>query len=430
VLGYYFWNAHVGPLPLTLDRLLLIGMVAAFVAQWRWGRIERKPLTGTDWLLAAMLVVLTASTIFAGTPDVLPKQVSSPMWRLVMSFLVPATLYWVLRQAPLSHRAWCTWLAVLTGLGVYLSLTAVAEVANAWGLVFPRYIADPKLGIHFGRARGPDLNSASLGVYVTMCLWCAWTLRPQVSRAWQLVLLASIPLMALAVFFTYTRSTWIGLLASAAVVGFLELPRAWRLPLFSLAGLAGMLVAAVAWNDVVGLEREGSAGESHHSVDQRTSFAYVSWQMFRDNPVLGVGFGRFYDRKMPYLSDRSQQFELESLRELHHHNTLLSVLVETGLIGLAAFVAVLVALARNAWQLARDPRIEGWMRSQGVLMLAVLVTYLSSAVFHDLTLLPSQQWLLFAFAGLTMNLRLSAMQPRATAVQPIVPNPLPRPATA
>jgi len=32
-------------------------------------------------------------------------------------------------------------------------------------------------------------------------------------------------------------------------------------------------------------------------------------------------------------------------------------------------------------------------------MLAVLVTYMSSAVFHDLTLLPSQEWILFLVAG-------------------------------
>jgi multidrug efflux pump subunit AcrB len=64
--------------------------------------------------------------------------------------------------------------------------------------------------------------------------------------------------------------------------------------------------------------------------------------MFCDHPVFGVGFGRFYDRKLPYLSDRSQNFELESLRPLHHHNTLLSVLTETGLVGLAAFIGLFV----------------------------------------------------------------------------------------
>jgi O-antigen ligase len=139
--------------------------------------------------------------------------------------------------------------------------------------------------------------------------------------------------------------------------------------------------------------------------------------MFQENPVFGVGFGRFYDRKLPYLSDRSQEFELESLRGLHHHNTLLSLLTETGMLGLAAFLALLFAWTRSAWALVRDTKLPAWERSQGLLMLAVLVTYLSSAIFHDLTLLPSQEWILFLVAGLTMNLRLSAAPAPATLAE-------------
>jgi N-acetylglucosaminyldiphosphoundecaprenol N-acetyl-beta-D-mannosaminyltransferase len=125
--------------------------------------------------------------------------------------------------------------------------------------------------------------------------------------------------------------------------------------------------------------------------------------MFRDHPVLGVGFGRFYDRKLPYLSDRSQPFELESIRPLHHHNTLLSILTETGIVGFAICAAVLIAWSRQAWMLARNFDAPGWTRAHGVLMLAIVTNYLCSAVFHDLTLVPSQHGLLFLFAALTVN---------------------------
>jgi O-antigen ligase len=233
--------------------------------------------------------------------------------------------------------------------------------------------------------------------------------------------------MAVGIMATYTRSTWIGLIASGAVVAFLQLHKTWRLPTFGLAGLCGVLVLAVMWQDVIGLKREGTAEESGHSVDQRTSFTYVSWNMFKDHPVFGVGFGRFYDQKLPYLSDRSQDFELESIRPLHHHNTLLSFLTEMGLIGLAAFVALLAAWARVGWSLVRDESLARWQRSQGLLMLAVLVTYLSSAVFHDLTLLPSQQWIMFLVAGLTMNVRL-ATAPRKVSTS--IPNSVPLPVQA
>jgi N-acetylglucosaminyldiphosphoundecaprenol N-acetyl-beta-D-mannosaminyltransferase len=328
-------------------------------------------------------------------------------------------LYLIARQAPLTQREWLGWLAVMSVLGIYLALTAVGEITKQWELVFPRYIADPTLGIHFGRARGPELNSASLGVYLTACAWCAWTLRGHVRRGWQLLLLASLPLMAVGVFFTYTRSTWLGFLASGMVVVATELPRRWRLPVFALATLGGVLVAAFVWNDVVELQREGTATESYHSVDQRKSFAYVSWQMFKDQPIFGVGFGRFFDRKLPYLSDRSQEFELDSLRPLDHHNTLLSLLTETGMLGLAAFLGLVAAWARTAWSLARAPGVPRWIHAHGVLMLAMLATYLASALFHDLTLLPSQHWLLFMCAGLTVNLRLAANPgiPRATSLR-------------
>ena len=37
-LGHEFWNAKLGPLPFTLDRVVLLGLLAAFAVQWRFGR--------------------------------------------------------------------------------------------------------------------------------------------------------------------------------------------------------------------------------------------------------------------------------------------------------------------------------------------------------------------------------------------------------
>jgi N-acetylglucosaminyldiphosphoundecaprenol N-acetyl-beta-D-mannosaminyltransferase len=406
--GHPFWNVRIGPLPITLDRVVLVGLVGTLAVQWRIGRVRIRPLTAADWALLAMLFVVGASAVASGQPE-FSDGVTSKWGRLVTSFLIPATLFFVARQIHITRRE-SSWLLVgFVLFGVYLGVTALFEIAGAWSLVFPRYIANPALGIHFGRARGPDLNSVSLGLYLTACIWCAWTLLGEEAKRWQqLAVLVTLPLMAAGVFFTYTRSTWLGLAASALVIGAIGIPRRWRLPALATSALVGMLVVAASWTQLTGLEREGSAAESSHSVDQRTSFAYVSWQMFRDNPVFGVGFGRFYDRKLPYLSDRSQDFELESIRPLHHHNTLLSLLTETGLIGLAAFVAMLGIWVRSAWRLIQNGESPRWVRSFGVLMLALAVNYFCSALFHDLTLLPSQHLLLFAFAGFMVNLHQQA----------------------
>jgi N-acetylglucosaminyldiphosphoundecaprenol N-acetyl-beta-D-mannosaminyltransferase len=403
VFGHQFWNSQLGPLPITLDRLVLIGLLAALAIQWRMGRLQPCTITGCDLLLLVMLLVLIISATTSGHAENIVGT-SSKWGRLLASFILPATLYLVVRHSGATAREWTWLLAGFVALGIYLGVTAVLEIAGVWSLVFPRYIADPGLGIHFGRARGPDLNAASLGLYLTASFWCGWTLLSHATRRWQqLAITFALPLFALGVFVTYTRSTWLGLAASGLVVLAFQIPRRLRVPALAAATLAGLLVAAVSWSHVVGLQREGTAAESEHSVDQRTSFAYVSWQMFRDHPVLGVGFGRFYDRKLPYLSDRSQPFELESIRPLHHHNTLLSILTETGIVGFSVCAAVLIAWWRQAWLLARNVDASGWKRAHGVLMLAIVTNYLCSAVFHDLTLVPSQQVMLFLFAALTVN---------------------------
>ena len=417
VLGHQFWNEHVGPLPLTFDRILLVGVLGIFVWQIRYGGISLRQMTGSDWALGALVLLLCASAALSGQPEV-TDGMTSKWGRLFASILLPSVMYVVVRQLPITHREWIGLLTAFVALGVYLAATGVCEVEGIWSFVFPRYISDPSLGIHFGRARGPDLNSVSLGIYLTACCACAWILLPEVRRRWQqLAILIALPLMAFGVLLTYTRSTWIGFAASGLVIAAIQMPRRWRMPAVTAGVLVGLLLAITSWSQLMGLKREGSAADAEHSVDQRASFAYVSWHMFCDHPILGVGFGRFYDRKLPYLSDRSQQIELESIRGLHHHNTLLSVLTETGLVGLSAFVAVFLAWSLAALRLATNVAVSPWMRAQGVLMLALIVNYSCSAVFHDLTLLPSQELLLFVFAALTVNLQQVASW---SAARPVI----------
>ncbi len=416
-LGHEFWNTRIGPLPVTLDRVLLVGLLGAFAVQWRSGAYSFRQMSGSDWLQLSMLAVFTVSAAYSGQPD-FTDGVTSKWGRLVTGFVIPGILYALVRQIPIVQRDWSRMLFALIALGIYLACTGVLEVAGCWSLVLPRYISDPKLGIHFGRARGPELNSVSLGLYLTAGCLCAWLLLPQVRQRWQqLALLGAVPLMALGVLLTYTRSTWIGLAASGLVVAAFQIPRGWRMPVFVSGAVFGMLFAFTSWNQLMGIQREGTAEDAEHSVDQRASFAYVSWQMFCDHPILGVGFGRFFDQKLPYLSDRRQRVELESIRGLHHHNTLLSVLTETGLVGFAAFIAVFVAWTRSAWRLATSAVSSQWIRTQGLLMLALIANYLCSAVFHDLTLLPSQELLLFVFAALTVN--LDQVAPSACSAAPL-----------
>src|SRR4051812_40879698 len=280
VLGHEFWHVHLGPLPVTLDRIVLIALLGVLAIQWRRGEFTLRKMTGCDWLFVALLGVLAASTVFSGQAA-MTDGVTSKWGRLLSSFLLPAVLYAAVRQFSVTQSNWRYLLVTIVAMGVYLSCTAMLEAGHLWSFVFPRYIANPNLGIHFGRARGPELNSVSLGLYLTACGLCAWMLLPEARRRWQqLALIIVMPLIGFSVLLTYTRSTWIGLIAGAMVVAAFQIPRRWRFPAFSAGTLVGLLLVACSWSNLLDIKREGSTGDSEHSVDQRESFAYVSWHMF------------------------------------------------------------------------------------------------------------------------------------------------------
>ena len=402
--GHESFSYRLGAIPLTLDRVMLLLLLVGYAVQRRLGRTEPKPLGWPDGLLLGLVGVLAMSTLFSDFAADFSGQ-GSPLWRLVCGYMVPVLIYWVARQAPLDRSKLSLVHGTLACLGIYLAVTGILEISGQWWAVFPRYIADPQVGIHFGRARGPMVHSVSFGLYLASGLLCLWFWRARFGRLGQLVLLALVPLFMVALYFSYTRSVWLGAALGMMIVLGLTLRGNWRPLVLGSMVAAGLLLAVTRFHDVINFQRDSSAADTGKSVDMRASFAYVSWEMFLDRPILGFGFGQFPEAKLPYLSDRSTDLNLESIRPYVHHNTFLSILTETGLVGFGLFLALLAAWVRTGWRLCRDPQAHDWARAQGVLFLGVLGVYVCQAVFHELSYLPMDNMLLFFMAGLTVGVR-------------------------
>jgi O-antigen ligase len=206
------------------------------------------------------------------------------------------------------------------------------------------------------------------------------------------------------VYFSYTRTVWLGTAAGLLVLLAFSLTGRIRLVVMGSILTAGVVVSAANLDDLVGLKRELTANESRHSTQVRASFGYISWKMFLDHPFVGCGFGRFPVEKLPYLSDRSTPLHLEATRPLGHHSTYLSLLTETGAVGLILFLATLGAWVCHAWTLAQNVHMPPWIRGQGRLMLAVLSLYAVQLAFHELTYKPVDNSLIALLAGTTMAL--------------------------
>jgi len=414
-LGHPFFHTDIGPITVSLDRLLMPVLLLAYFVQRRLGLADPKPMMAADYLLLALIGVITVSTFTHDWRVQGPTGVP-PMWRLIAGYATPAAIYWIARQSPLTQNRLEFCYKVFAIYGLYLGLTGIAEISGQWWAVYPKHIADPTVGLHYGRARGPMVQLPTYGIYLAICLLSAWLVRPRLSPRAQLLVLATIPFMLAGIAFSYTRSVWMGTGIGALILFGMTLQGRTRN--FVLGGMvtAALLVGLTKADSIIGIQREGSFGEGRQSAYARASFTYVSWQMFLDRPIWGCGFGQFPIEKYPYLADRSTELNLEDIRTLSHHNTLLSLLTETGIVGLGLFLALLAFWARDAWQIWRSPITPEWASVHAVLFLAALGVYAVQLLFHELTYSPMENSIVFFLAGIAAGLRPLSVAPKKPVI--------------
>ena len=168
--------------------------------------------------------------------------------------------------------------------------------------------------------------------------------------------------------FSYSQSSFVSLFAVAVAVSFaLGGPRMRRVLLvggvaFVLAGAA--FVAATAVNDSA---RQATSG--------RTRLARVTWVVFTNHPLVGVGIGG-----QPQASKDEAKTQLSAKRD-RSHTTPLTVAAELGILGLLAYAALLAGATRLLLLLTRSNRALGL--GAGAVFLALFVHSLFYAGFFE-----------------------------------------------
>ena len=222
-------------------------------------------------------------------------------------------------------------------MAVYVSL-AIPALVGAYQVV-------TKTGYHvsasFSRVRGTFDHPNPFAIYLTMLIIMGVALVLKVQRrSVKLLLLGAIGLSAaLFLLLTYTRSAWIATLAGLLVVAFYQGKR--LLPIMGFAVvLVVLLVPSVAerFSDLsTETTQSGAAGNS-------LVWRFEYWQQaleLSENPIAGAGL-----RTVQASTDVSKE----------PHNDFIRVYVETGLIGLSAYLWFLVSLARSARRSIRHTR--------------------------------------------------------------------------
>jgi O-antigen ligase len=213
-------------------------------------------------------------------------------------------------------------------------------------------------------------------------------------------------LIVCGVMLTFSRGAAVALLLLLAVMvatGFVALRH-----MLALAAVLLALVLAVAPDYISRVQTLGAAGdaaalqseETDQAIKGRATENLAALNAFRDHPILGVGPDQFFRR---YSTQYGNELGLRFLEENRRaHNLYLEIGADLGVVGLVAFLSIVVVTMAHLWRLARwwqDRRPELGVLAMGALL--SLVAYMASGIFLQLAF-QRYFWLLIALGSATI----------------------------
>ncbi|MEP7368294.1 MAG: O-antigen ligase family protein [Dermatophilaceae bacterium] len=380
--------SHFG-LPMAPDRVLLpLGVILFLVHRDRSSRVwSVRPI---HLLLLAAAVFCLSSMIWFGTVQSINARFG--FWDSfgVMPFVLFAIAPVVYRSR--EHRR--VLLVSLTILGAYLGLIAALQGLRLESLIFPRYIINAQ-SEHYGRAFGPSLQVGSNGLQLFACMVCAAILSTQVGgmvARW--ASRSVVALCAAGLFFTMTRSVWIG--GIAGIVAALWLDRRTRKLILAAAVVVPLCLGAVlvldqSIRDMV-LSRMGDS----QSAYDRLNADVTALRILPFHPVLGVGYYNFWNVE----NDWFWQLDTTPVAttRIAVHNVFLGDAVEIGIPGATVWFLGLMGAAKGLLRpLPVGPEKLMWRQAA----LGYFVCWFAQAMLMPITYpLPSS--LLWVFLGIVL----------------------------
>lgn len=337
---------------LLLARLLVMVLAVVVAVGWlRQGAITWKR-TALDLPLLAFIGSAVISAIFAVNGNVAIFG-TYDRWEGLLTITTYALLFWLAVQSMSGERdaRWLIWSLLFSGYVV----AAVALLQSTLGVLGGGYFQTP----NYIRADSTMAHPDFLGIFLAMLLPVAFgklvSRRPGLSRllAANLVVVLSLGLVV-----TYTRSAWIGAVIGVAVVLALRGGRFRPLPLIAFAAVLVLGFAALA--GIVALRPSSAQGDvasglyarivsiadpTSASVAERLAVWKDTPALIASRPILGYGpdtFGLVW----PQFQTTNRNGVLFD----KPHEEVLGVLATQGVVGLLAYLWILVAFVRAFWK--------------------------------------------------------------------------------
>jgi O-antigen ligase/tetratricopeptide (TPR) repeat protein len=365
VFGYVGWDGALWDARFQLLlHLIAIGAIAGLaVIAVRGGAVPHTPI---DLPLVALVLAFGVATASAMNLGMSLRAMASIA---AYAAMLPVALICI------RHRP--TWVGVVTSVPVLVlsvpSLAVIVARRIEWVVVGAPGLPPIRLA-----GEGTPFGSVAVPPFV---IWPAWALAGLIeSPRWRRIVqgglvLVGVPLTVL----SGSRSAW---LAMAITIAAAATPWAWRNrhrvrrsagPDARTIGIALLLVAAA----VAAIAFVGPRVTAVTSLIYRASLWRDTLAAWSTDPLLGIGPGF-----MPYARQAAAPDFSFPVRQPHSHNLPLGVLGDAGLVGLAAAIVLVAAIAWYAGPWRMRTRTG---RAASFLLLGLAI----GGLFEDLTFVPA-----------------------------------------
>ncbi len=413
---------------ITIPRLFIVVLVMLLVMMLMLGRIRLNLAGSVGLAVFCLALYFIVSAAISGFETHSPVKVH---YRLIGGYLFPFTIFLLVLngvQTEAQVRRISVFFALIS---IYLTFTGWMERFEIWTLVIPKFIADPSVGIHFGRVRGPFVQSAAMGFTLTFCYFSNLVLARQTSAITRWLIYGLNILMLPIIFWTKTRSVWLGFLLSLLVWFAYSKKRTIRAVWVAVLIAGACFVAAANLEGFLSEDREKGGVTDVEPILVRLGLAQITWNMFEVRPFLGVGFGHFRDYAPEFAGDPSSPYYAFATTAMEHNN-LLSILAETGLVGLVLYILTLVLIVRMSFSLYRKlpPTAPGFINRDLIVLFWILaIAYLVDGFFRETSDNPFANSLFFGLSGVIVALNVMLGPRPITRGSASIPQRSPEPAS-
>jgi O-antigen ligase len=232
--------------------------------------------------------------------------------------------------------------------------------------------------IETSRAGGPfwiiGLGSNHFGAFIAYCSAVFLGLFFLDKTKWRRILFLVVVLFSLhPIFFSYSRGAYVGALIVLVFFGLVQ----------KRSLLVLIVVLAIAWQillpqsvveriKMTKTETVGGQTQIEDSAAVRLGLWNLAWNLFKQNPVIGIGFGGF-EFSVP---------EGQYHRWKDTHNYYAKMLAEQGIVGFGLFLIVLVVAFRSGWRLWKAGK-EGFEKGLGLGFMGCVLACASTNFFGD-----------------------------------------------